>query len=153
LSLYALPAVAWACQRAEVYNRHRSYYRLDHEAFARETAEYARLAAASDRGWAPGLGQQTAQGVLKEGGVQATLLRCVIGPLPFRPVQIEASWRTPAVVALANTVYEERRWAEMSVLADALEEAGCTNADVLEHCRSPVHTRGCWLTDLLLGKG
>jgi hypothetical protein len=40
------------------------------------------------------------------------------------------------------------------VLADALEEASCTDADVLNHRRRPaVHVRGCWVIDLLLGKG
>jgi hypothetical protein len=41
----------------------------------------------------------------------------------------------------------------MGVLADALEEAGCDNADVLDHCRKPgEHVRGCWVIDHLLGK-
>ena len=42
----------------------------------------------------------------------------------------------------------------LPVLADALEEAGCTDADLLAHCRSGGgHLRGCWAVDLLLGKG
>ncbi len=42
---------------------------------------------------------------------------------------------------------------ELPVLADALEEAGCTGAEILEHLRSPGrHARGCWALDLLLGK-
>ena len=41
----------------------------------------------------------------------------------------------------------------LTVLADALEEAGCTNADILLHLRSPgPHVRGCWALDLILGK-
>jgi hypothetical protein len=41
----------------------------------------------------------------------------------------------------------------LAVLADALEEAGCIDADILNHCRQPgEHVRGCWVVDLLLGK-
>ncbi len=41
----------------------------------------------------------------------------------------------------------------MPILADALEEAGCDNAEVLTHCREPgVHVRGCWVVDLVLDK-
>jgi hypothetical protein len=41
----------------------------------------------------------------------------------------------------------------MPQLADALEEAGCNNADILVHCRQPgKHVRGCWVMDLIVGK-
>src|SRR5262249_51815358 len=53
-----------------------------------------------------------------EYGQQAALLRCLFGPLPFRQVQIDLSWLTLAVVALATALYEERRWEEMPVLGD-----------------------------------
>jgi hypothetical protein len=57
------------------------------------------------------------------------------------------------VTALAQSIYDQRRFADMPILADALAEAGCTNADVLNHCRQPgEHVRGCWVVDLLLGK-
>jgi biotin carboxyl carrier protein len=80
-------------------------------------------------------------------------LRCIFGPLPFRPVALNPAWTTPAVVQLARSLYEERRFEEMSVLADALEEAGWKEAAVLEHCRGPgPHVRGCWVLDLILGK-
>src|SRR5262245_45947483 len=84
---------------------------------------------------------------------QAALLRCALGN-PFRPVTLKPSWLTPAVRALAQGIYEDRRFADLPVLADALEEAGCTSADVLAHCRGPgEHVRGCWVVDLVLGKG
>jgi hypothetical protein len=83
----------------------------------------------------------------------ARVLCDLFGPLPFGPVEIEPSWRTPAVVALAATVYEERRFEDMPVLADALEEAGCQDPDILSHLRGPgPHVRGCWALDLMLGK-
>jgi hypothetical protein len=50
-------------------------------------------------------------------------------------------------------VYDERDFAALPVLADAVEEAGCTNSEMLSHCRGPgPHFRGCWVIDLLLGK-
>lgn len=85
--------------------------------------------------------------------VQADLLRDVAGN-PFRRVEADPSWRTRDVVALAEGIYEGRSFDRMPVLGDALEDAGCTNADVLAHCRGPgPHARGCWVADLLLGKG
>jgi hypothetical protein len=50
-------------------------------------------------------------------------------------------------------IYDERAFNRMPILADALEEAGCTNKDILDHCRSGgEHVRGCWAVDLILGK-
>ena len=41
----------------------------------------------------------------------------------------------------------------MPILADALQDADCNNADILDHCRGPgPHVRGCWVVDLVLGK-
>ena len=72
---------------------------------------------------------------------------------PFRPVVADPAWLTPKVVAIATAIYADRAFDRMLILADALEEAGCTNADVLLHCRSDgPHVRGCWVVDLLLGK-
>ena len=72
---------------------------------------------------------------------------------PFRPVTFDPSWRTEAVVVLARGMYESRDFAPMPVLADALEDAGCADADILAHCRGDgPHVRGCWVVDLVLGK-
>jgi hypothetical protein len=94
-----------------------------------------------------------------EGRHQAKLLHDIFGN-PSRPVSISPAWRTPQVVALAQAAYDERELPAgtldaggFAVLADALEEAGCADADILNHCRRPgVHVRGCWVVDLLLGK-
>jgi hypothetical protein len=84
--------------------------------------------------------------------IQAALLRDIFGN-PFRPVAFAPSWRTSTAVGLARTMFESRDFAAMPVLADALEEAGCDNPDVLAHCRGPgPHVRGCWVVDLVLGK-
>jgi hypothetical protein len=83
---------------------------------------------------------------------QAALLRCIFGN-PFRPVALDPAWRTEAVVGLAAGIYADRAFDRLPVLADALEDAGCADADVLGHCRGPgPHARGCWVVDLLLGK-
>jgi hypothetical protein len=85
------------------------------------------------------------------------LLRDFFGPLPFRSVAVDPlwlSWRGGTVLRLAEAIYRERPFADLPILADALEEAGCADADLLAHCRGGGdHVRGCWAVDLLLGKG
>jgi hypothetical protein len=84
---------------------------------------------------------------------QTDLLRDIFGN-PFRPVAFSPAWRTSDAVALARTMYESREFGAMPILADALQDAGCDNTDILDHCRDPkqVHVRGCWVCDLVLGK-
>jgi hypothetical protein len=82
----------------------------------------------------------------------AHLIRCIFGN-PFHPISINPSWLTSTVLALANCIYEERAFDRMPILADALQDAGCDNEEILKHCRGPgPHVRGCFLLDLLLGK-
>jgi hypothetical protein len=82
---------------------------------------------------------------------QANLLRDVFGN-PFRPVAFSAGWRTETVVGLARQMYDSRDFSALPILADALEDAGCENDEVLSHCRSGgAHVRGCWVVDLALG--
>jgi hypothetical protein len=67
--------------------------------------------------------------------------------------KLHRSWLSTAVKALAQSMYEDCDFSTMPILADALEEAGCQNAEILAHCREPgEHVRGCWAVDLLLGK-
>jgi hypothetical protein len=81
------------------------------------------------------------------------LLRDIFGN-PFRPIVVDPRWQTESVVALATVIYAEWAFDRMPILADALEEAGCDHADFLAHCRGPgPHVRGCWVVDLVLGKG
>jgi hypothetical protein len=83
---------------------------------------------------------------------QAELLRCIVGN-PFRPVAADPAWLTSTAVGLASAIYADRAFDRLPILADALEDAGCDNADVLIHCRShPEHARGCWVVDLILEK-
>jgi hypothetical protein len=84
---------------------------------------------------------------------QADLVRCVFGN-PFRPLAPAVQhWNNNTAVKLARATYEGSRFADMPIVADALEVAGCTTAEILDHCRKPgVHVRGCWVLDQLLGK-
>jgi hypothetical protein len=81
-----------------------------------------------------------------------TLIRDIFGN-PFRPITLDSSWLTPTVTALAQAIYTDRTFTDLPILADALEEAGCTHPDLLNHLRSPgEHTRGCWALDLVMGE-
>jgi hypothetical protein len=87
-----------------------------------------------------------------ETGYQAALLREIFGN-PFHPVTIDRAWLTANVAGLAQSIYDDRAFDRLPILADALEDAGCDNADILNHCRQPgEHVRGCWVVDLVLGK-
>ena len=96
-----------------------------------------------------------ASGLEFAGPRQCALLRCLFGN-PFRPVSLDPAWlgwNAGTVVKLAQAIYDDRRFGELPVLADALEDAGCTDAAILAHCRGPgEHVRGCWAVDLVLGR-
>lgn len=84
--------------------------------------------------------------------LQAAFIRDIFGN-PFRPVTLDSTWRTSDVVALARGIYEDRAFDRMPILADALQDAGCDRADVLNHCRElGPHVRGCWAVDAVLNK-
>jgi hypothetical protein len=94
----------------------------------------------------------------EERGVQCMLLRDIFGN-PFRPLpEIDLAWvqQSDSIVQkLAEGIYDDRAFTpeRMNVLADALEDAGCTDPELLGHLRGPgVHVRGCWPVDLLLGR-
>jgi hypothetical protein len=86
--------------------------------------------------------------------VACSFLRDLFGN-PFRPVCLAhdwLAWKDQTIPTIAETIYEEGAFDQLPILADALEEAGCTN-DMLAHCRSQgPHVRGCWPVDLILGK-
>jgi hypothetical protein len=113
------------------------------------TARHAARAAADLQGQRNVL---DAPATIAEHREQTALVRCLFGN-PFRPRPVCAAWLTREVRALADAIYAERAFDRMPLLADALEASGCTNADLIEHCRSGrEHARGCWVVDLLLGK-
>jgi hypothetical protein len=83
---------------------------------------------------------------------QASALRDLFGTsLPRTP--LDPLWQTSGVVSIAQRIYEERAFDALPILADALEDASCTDVSILSHCRCDgPHFRGCWVVDLLLGK-
>jgi hypothetical protein len=82
--------------------------------------------------------------------VQADLVRCLFGN-PFRPLNFDPAWRTTTAVGLARGIYDENAFDRLPILADALEDAGCDDAEALKHCRvEVVHARGCHVVDALL---
>ena len=88
----------------------------------------------------------------RETANQIALVREIFGN-PFHPITFASSWRTSTAVTLASQMYKSRDFSAMPILADALQDAGCDSADVLDHCRGPgPHVRGCWVVDLVLGK-
>jgi hypothetical protein len=83
---------------------------------------------------------------------QANIMRDVFVN-PFRPVSFVPECRTSNVVSLARGMYESRDFAAMPILGDALQDAGCEQPEILDHCRGGgPHVRGCWVVDLILGK-
>jgi len=81
---------------------------------------------------------------------QAQLVREIFGSR-FPHSSADPSWLTPGAVTLAQAIYDQRAFNRMPELADVLEDAGCANKEVLEHCRGPgPHYRGCWVVDILL---
>ena len=100
-----------------------------------------------------GAGAPRTEAARAEGEQQTHLVRDIFGN-PFRPVNFSAEWRTDIAVALARQMYESRDFGAMPILADALQDAGCENEHILNHCRdlNAVHVRGCWVVDLVLGK-
>jgi hypothetical protein len=87
---------------------------------------------------------------------RSDLVRDIFGN-PFRPVALDPAWlrwNDGLVARLAQSIYDRRSFADLPVLADAVEEAGCAEPDTLGHCRGGgEHVRGCWPVDLILGKG
>ncbi len=92
-----------------------------------------------------------------------TILREIFGNL-FRPASLHSAWlawHDATLPKLAQAIYDERDLpsghldtTRMAILADALEDAGCTDETILSHCcGAGPHVRGCWVVDLLLGKG
>jgi hypothetical protein len=86
---------------------------------------------------------------------QAALMRDLVGHL-FYGAAADSAWLTAyggTVAMLAQAIYDERAFDRLPILADILEEAGCTDPYILAHCRGPgPHVRGCWVVDLLSGK-
>jgi hypothetical protein len=93
--------------------------------------------------------------VEQRGADWARALRDVVGN-PFHEVAVEPAWlawNDRVVPNLAQLIYDEQRWEDLPILGDALEEAGCREQGLLDHCHGAgLHYRGCWVVDLAMGK-
>jgi hypothetical protein len=73
---------------------------------------------------------------------------------PYPPtdeaMRFDPSWRTSTVVSLATGIMQDGSFDVMPILADALQDAGCDNEILLEHCRHGTeHTTWCWVLELV----
>jgi len=93
---------------------------------------------------------------LEPASKQCSHLRDLFGPLPFRPISLQRAilhWKDATIPKIVKAIYDDRTFDRLPALADALDQAGCTNTDILAHCRQAgEHVRGCWVLDLILGK-
>jgi hypothetical protein len=139
----------------EYMDEERAKFRWDDEYQAvyeaRCAAEAVLQCVAEDIGNKPG-GQVA---VIAERFQLPDLLREIFGN-PFRWTIIDPLWLSRndrAVVKLAEWIYDERAFSRLPILADALEDAGCGDTEILSHCRvTGDHVRGCWVLDLVLEK-
>jgi hypothetical protein len=85
---------------------------------------------------------------------QAALVRELFGPAGAVTIPSSVlAWDDGTVRRIAQALHEEQRVGDLPILADALEEAGCTDGAILAHCRGPgPHVRDCWVVDLILAK-
>jgi hypothetical protein len=104
----------------------------------------------------PDRAEEWAASSVDEANGQGALIREIFGD-PFNPPMIDRAWRAwngGTVRRMAQVLYDSGRFEDMPILADALEEAGCDDPEILTHCREPQdHVRGCWLLDALLELG
>jgi len=117
------------------------------EGFYQAIRALTRLRSASDR-----TPEALAPTMVRWGFGSPDLIREIF-PNPFSPPRFDPAWRTSDVFALARGIYDDRTFDGLPVLADALQDAGCDNDELLNHLRdtSRAHVRGCWALDLCLG--
>jgi hypothetical protein len=141
------PLVCWSRQ-AELLTQAASLVVAEGIYYAGDAADYGRLALiASGRGWRAEEEEEIAQ---------CGLLREVVGPTPAGRPAFNPAWRVAddhAAEQVARWIYEARAFEDLPILADALEEAGCCDAAILDHCRQGGdHVRGCWVVDAVLDR-
>lgn len=83
----------------------------------------------------------------------AGMVRDILGN-PFRPVVVEPEWRAAnfgTAARVAGHIAATGCYGDVPILADALEDAGCRDAELLRHARTGEHYPGCWVVDAVLG--
>lgn len=146
--LLPLPEEAWMLQSVWEYVA----VAMEGEQFVKEGATPEMLEAWSEQSVESG--RTVGWTALNPDAIVADILREVIGPIPFRKVAVEPAilaWNNSTIPKLAESIYNEGAFGSLPVLADALEDAGCGDTDILTHLRGPgPHCRGCWVIDALL---
>lgn len=91
-------------------------------------------------------------GKREEEAALCRVIRDVLGN-PFQPVTFSPAWKSSTVVSLAKQMYASHDFSAMPILANALQDAGCDNPAILDHCRGSLpHVRGCWVVSGILDK-
>lgn len=94
--------------------------------------------------------RQRSQATRAEEVAQCEIARDILG-YPEVSVAFDSNWRTSTVIAMVHGMYATRDFAAMPILADALQDAGCDEPEILEHCRAEKpHLRGCWVCEAVL---
>jgi len=89
---------------------------------------------------------------MKEEQAQLRVVHDIFDDL-VRPVTFDSRWRTPELVSIARRMYSEHVFDPIPSLADALDHARCTQAEILAHVRTGgMHVRGCWVIELILDR-
>jgi hypothetical protein len=147
----------WQSSEAAIHVAAKSFSDGDHLSVthASHSAAFAWAQARTGYGQQKGYGETFDEAVKARLAVHAAWLRDIFNN-PFQSVAVDPIWVTwngDTVKHLAKEIYDDRAFDRLPILADALEEAGCADADILAHCRGGGdHVRGCWVLDLLLGK-
>ena len=121
--------------------------------FIREAIWASSAARSSTRSIAKEAAEMASSAAIHAGGkFNLQIIRDLVGN-PFRTHSYQSLPKTQTILQLAQSMYADRDFIAMPILGDALEEAGCSNEEILRHCRSnQEHYRGCWVVDLILGK-
>jgi hypothetical protein len=91
-------------------------------------------------------------GLAGEAAIQAVFLRDIVGN-PFRPSAFDFTRPTKSIVNFAASIYAVGVFERLPQLAEMLMNAGCSDEEIVGHCRSAgPHIRGCWVVDALTGR-
>jgi hypothetical protein len=140
----------WQSAEAAVHVTARRFDSGDHVSIAHAASSAANAWALEQK--QSGKGTEHDKLKAKQLSVYAQWLRDIVGN-PFRPSSLSSAWLTPTLTGLSQSIYADRSFEDLPILADALEEAGCDSFELLGHLReSGPHVHGCWALGLILQK-
>src|SRR5262245_5101056 len=129
----ALQAAVGPCYSGVRADNCAHYAAIPNRVFRREF-QYGLASAVWSAGWPGWVYGEKPEAQKAERVAQTESLRDVIGN-PLRKVKFNKRWRTDTVLSLACQMYDSRDFSAMPILADALQDAGCGEAGILEHCQ------------------